>query len=162
MKMKYESLDETQNDESTEYVVWDEQYATGVLVLDNQHKELMNLTNHLFHACRAGTQEATAVFAEAMHKMVEYVRFHFSAEQVLLERINYPEYQEHKNEHDRLVREILIAVKEFNEGQKFVPYHFVKILKEWIFGHIAVADKGYALFVANQKRLGLLTDKHFE
>jgi hemerythrin len=161
MNIKYDNLNETHDDDS-DYVVWDEQLATGIPVLDNQHKELMNLTNHLFHACRTGMKEADNVFSEAMHKMVEYVRFHFSAEQELLERIKYPEYVEHKNEHDRLVKEILTAVKEFNEGQKFVPYHFVKILKEWVFGHIAIADKGYALFVANQKRLGLLTDKHFE
>jgi len=98
------------------------------------------------------------VFKGIMSKMVEYVRFHFSAEQEFLKKINYPNIQEHIALHDALIKQILEAVKEHGEGKKFVPHHFVRTLKDWIFGHIALHDKSFGAFVAAQKKKGLLAD----
>ena len=128
-------------------------------MIDNQHWQLVNLTNELFNACRGGDKAIGNAFGVAMSQMVEYVRFHFGAEQQLLERIKFPEYSDHKKQHDSLVKNILEAAKGYKEGKKFVPHQFVRTLKDWIFGHIAVSDRQYAAFVADQKRKGLLTDQ---
>ena len=63
--------------ESAEVVLWDEKYATGIEVIDAQHKQLVELTNQLYVACIAKPDILQTVFKEAMHKMVEYVHFHF-------------------------------------------------------------------------------------
>ena len=139
-------------------VQWSEKYAVGIECIDKQHMELVRLTNQLYKACVARTVELDSIFKESMSKMVEYVKFHFSTELKLLESINYPDYQEHKNQHDQLVKEILIAVKEFGEGHKFVPNKFVRTLEDWVFGHIAFYDQQYALYVKDQKKKGLLSD----
>ena len=143
-----------------EIITWGEKYATGIGLIDEQHKELVNLTNKLYLACLSGGDKAVGVvFKEAMSRMVEYVRFHFSAEQTLLKQINYPDYKDHKQKHDTLIRDILDAAKEYDEGKKFVPHNFVRTLKDWVFGHIAVYDKQYSFFVIDQKRKGLLSDQ---
>ncbi|MCL1815112.1 MAG: bacteriohemerythrin [Treponema sp.] len=138
-------------------VTWEEKYVIGIELIDTQHKELLNLTNELYRACLTG--EEGPMFKEIMHRMVEYVRFHFNAEQKLLEKINYPLFLEHKKQHDDMVKSILDAAKDFNEGKKFVANNFVRTLKDWVFGHIALADRKYAAFVDNQKKKGLLTDR---
>ena len=143
---------------NTGIVVWEEKYATGIPLIDSQHKELFNLTNELHEACLSG-KEVTAVFKEAMSRMVEYVRFHFSAEQQILERVNYPDYNNHKRQHDALIKDILEAAKDHQDGKRFVANNFVRTLKEWIVSHIAVTDKLYAVYVADQKKKGLLTDQ---
>ena len=143
-------------------VSWDDSYATGILLIDNQHMELVRLTNELFDACRAGNTKAGSAFKDTMSCMVDYVRFHFSTEQELLERIHYPDYKLHKAQHEKLVKDILEAALKFSEGKSFVPNHFVRTLKEWVFGHIAVFDKNYALYVQDQKKKGLLTDSQLE
>jgi len=142
-------------------VVWDEKYVTGIELIDNQHKELFSLTNELFNACigRNDYETLDDVFKETMERMVNYVRFHFSAEQVLLQRIRYPGYQDHKKEHDTLVINILEAVKEYNEGKKLVPNQFVRTLRDWILSHIAFSDQLYVSYVTAQKKRGLLSDK---
>jgi hemerythrin-like metal-binding domain len=96
-------------DNNTDMVVWDEKYATGIPLIDSQHKELFSLTNELFRACMGDTETLKGVFTETMGRMVDYVRFHFGAEQVMLQKINYPDYQEHKKQHDKLIRDILNA-----------------------------------------------------
>jgi hemerythrin len=144
---------------NTEIVIWEDKYATGIELIDNQHKQLVELTNQLYLACLAGDEVTSTVFKDAMSRMVEYVRFHFSAELKLLNAINYPDYHNHKKMHDDLVHEILDAAKDYSGGKKFVANNFVRTLKDWIFGHIAVYDKIYAAYVADERRKGLITDK---
>jgi hemerythrin len=141
-----------------EVVVWEEKYSTGIALIDNQHKELISITNELFNACRGGEEALKSIFKETMGRMVEYVRFHFGAEQELMQRINYPEYQEHKKQHDEMIRNILDAVKGYNDGRKFVPNMFVRTLRDWILSHIAFYDKRYAFYISAQQKKGLLMD----
>ena len=149
----------TNPNDNENIVVWEEKYATGIHMIDSQHKELFSLTNELFHACMGDNEALKSVFKETMERMVEYVRFHFGAEQVLLQRIKYPDYQEHKRQHDILVRDILEAVKGYNKGEKFIPNQFVRTLRDWILSHIAVSDMQYMVFITAQKKKGLLSDK---
>ena len=149
-------------DQNSTIVEWSENYATGIKLIDKQHRELVSLTNELYRACTTGDEEIGTVFKEAMSRMVEYVRFHFNAEQELLHRINFPDYPEHKRQHESLVKDILEAAKHYNEGMNFVPNNFVRTLKDWVFGHIAVSDKIYTSYVAEQKKKGLLSDQQIE
>jgi len=149
----------TNTNDNTDMVTWDEKYATGIELIDSQHKELFSLTNELFRACKGDNEALKGVFMETMEKMVAYVRFHFGAEQEMLQRIKYPEYPEHKKQHDKLIRDILDAVNAHNKGEKFVANQFVRTMRDWILGHIAVTDKQYALYITAQKKKGLLGDK---
>ena len=89
---------------------------------DTQHKKLLDLTNELYQACLVNDKTTVdTVFKDTMNRMVEYVRYHFGIEQEILKRVNYPEYAEHKSQHETLIKQILEASKDFNEGKKFVP-----------------------------------------
>ncbi|MCL2025712.1 MAG: bacteriohemerythrin [Leptospirales bacterium] len=137
-------------------VTWSETYVTGIKLIDDQHRELVDLTNKLYRACLS--EKNTAVFKETMSSMVEYVRFHFGTELELLERVNYPDLLEHKKQHESLVKNILDAVKDYGDGKKFVPNVFVRTLKDWVLSHIAHSDKLYATYIADQKKKGLLSN----
>ena len=161
-----QKIDQTDNFAGTnneEIVTWDPKiYATGIKLIDAQHKALVDLTNQLYQAALARDKFLETAFKEAMSRMVEYVRFHFSAENELLERIKYPEWHDHKKQHETLVMQILEAAKSYEEGNKFAPNTFVRTLKDWVFSHIAISDKGYSAYVSEQKKKGLLTDKEIE
>jgi hemerythrin len=142
-------------------VTWSKNYATGIKQIDDQHMELVSLTNELYRACLTNEQEIQNVFKEVMSRMVAYVRYHFATELEILERIHFPDYIEHKKQHDQLVLQILEAAKEYNEGRKYVPNSFVRELKDWVFGHIGVYDQIYAVYVAEQRKKGLLSGAEF-
>ena len=157
--MSFKIAPDIGGDEKKDIVAWGPNYATGIKLIDDQHMELVFLTNKLYHACMSGNEATETTFKDAMHQMVEYVRFHFSAELELLKRVNFPQYADHKKQHDTLVSNILDAAKSYNEGKKFVPNTFVRTLKDWVFSHIAFSDKIYSAFVADQKKKGLLSDQ---
>jgi hemerythrin len=149
-------------EESSQIVVWDNKYATRIEKIDSQHKHLFDLTNRLYNACFDNDDVLETKFKEAMKQMVEYVRFHFDAEQKFLKAIGYPDYQNHKKQHDSLVQDILVAVKDYQEGKKHIPNNFVRTLKDWILSHIAFYDKIYSAYALNQVKLGILTEKKLQ
>ena len=140
-----------------EIVVWDEKYTTGIELIDTQHKQLINLTNQLYAACSAKGDDLQTVFKDALKRMVDYVHYHFSAELKLLAAIQFPDCGNHQKMHDALIKDILDAVKDFNEGKKFTPNNFVRTLVQWILSHIGFYDKQFADFAMKSIKSGALT-----
>jgi hemerythrin len=137
-------------------VEWDDRYSVGIPLVDDQHKELIRWTNTLYESCLQGDEAARVSFKEAIRATVEYVKFHFGAEEQILKNINYPEFAVHKKQHEEFVKQVLEEVKNFDEGKKFVPNVFVRYLRDWILTHIAVADKKYAEYIIEIKKKGAL------
>ena len=143
-------------EENSILVEWDDRYSVGIPFIDDQHKELLNQTNALYVECLNGKDAAQAHFEGAILSAVDYVKFHFSAEEKMLERVDFPEIAEHKREHEAFVKKVLEEVKNFETGKQFVPNNFVRFLKAWILTHIAVSDKRYSAYIFELKKQGTL------
>ena len=145
------------SNDSQVLVEWHDRYSVGIPKIDEQHKELLRLTNELYASClKDNDEEAKVHFKSTIGAIVNYVSEHFGAEERLLQRINYPGYAAHKQEHDNFVKKVLEQVKDFSEGRSFVPNNFVRYLKDWILGHIAMSDKLYSEYIFKLKREGKL------
>ncbi|MDR0668781.1 MAG: bacteriohemerythrin [Treponema sp.] len=137
-------------------VQWDDRYLTGIQLFDDQHRELIRFTDDLFKACQAGDTQASETFKKTAHAAVEYVKYHFTAEEKMFDNIKYPLAAEHKKQHEVFIKRVLDNVQKFESGGKFVPLAFAQFLREWIFTHIAGHDRQYADFIHSLKRKGLL------
>ncbi|MDR1932539.1 MAG: bacteriohemerythrin [Spirochaetales bacterium] len=133
-------------------VEWDDKYAVGIDLIDTQHRHLIDMTNTLYKGCLTGEEAARSYFMETIQATVDYVKYHFSAEEKLMEHFKYPDIVNHKNQHASFVMKILEDVNSFQTGKKFVPNAFVRYLKDWILSHIAVMDKNYAEYILNQHK----------
>ncbi|MDR1231722.1 MAG: bacteriohemerythrin [Spirochaetaceae bacterium] len=136
------------------FIEWDQRYSVGIPKIDDQHKELVRLTNELYDSCMESNEVMTAKFKSTLSALVRYVSEHFGAEERLLQRVNYPRYIDHKREHEDFVKKILEEVKLFNSGKSFVPNNFVRYLKDWTLSHIAVSDKAYSEYLFSLKKSG--------
>ena len=123
------------------FISWSNRYELGLQIIDDQHKELVRLTNALHETCCQGKEFVKSGFQTAVQATVDYVGKHFSAEEKIMQQVNYPHIAEHKLEHEKFVKKVLQDVKDFQEGKTFVPNKFAYFLKDWILGHIALTDK---------------------
>jgi hemerythrin len=144
----------------SDLVTWSPTFSVGIRLIDEQHKELLNLTNDLFNHCVGDEEAERAYFAKVIHEAVNYVKIHFSTEEKIMRKTNFGGYLDHKREHDAFVLMVVEQVQAFNDGKKFNLTVFTKFLKNWILTHIALKDKQYFEYfkkVATRKQDGKLS-----
>jgi hemerythrin len=144
-------------DPKKQIVEWHDSYSVGIRLVDDQHKELINLTNRLHAASVMGWENSKAAFMSAIRAAVDYVGYHFSTEEKIMERINYPEYKVHKKEHTDFVKEVLSQVQDFQAGRKTSANDFVLFLRDWILAHVGVCDKKLGIYLIKLKKEGALS-----
>ena len=137
-------------------VRWQTSYSVGIKLVDDQHKELIGLTNKLFASCMAGMERSKNTFLDVIHEAVDYVAYHFGTEEKIMERVNYPDFLTHKKEHEFFVREVFDKVEDFKNGKLLTPLQFVYFLRDWVLNHIAVSDKKMGVYLMLLKRSGEL------
>jgi len=137
-------------------VQWQNSYSVNIKLIDEQHMELIKLTNKLFASCMAGQQKSKEAFLEIVRSAVDYTGYHFSTEEKIMERINYPGYSAHRKEHKDFVREVYIKVDEFKAGKILTPLTFVYFLRDWVLSHIAVSDRKLGEYLVRLKKSGEL------
>jgi len=137
-------------------VMWQNSYSVGIKLIDEQHMELIRLTNRLFASCMAGQESSKNTFHDIIHAVVDYVGYHFGIEEKVMERVKYPEYRVHKQEHANFVQEVFKKVEEFKSGKIFVPLSFAYYLRDWILHHIAMNDKKVGKYLQMMHKNGQL------
>ena len=96
------------------------------------------------------------VFMDVLRGAVSYVGYHFSVEEKIMNRVNYPEFTAHKTKHNEFVKEVLKTVDEISKNVALNPLNFVMFLKDWVLAHIAVMDTALGKYLINLKHYGSL------
>ena len=131
-------------------VSWNDAYSVDFELIDNQHKELVRMTNTLFESCKMGSTAADEVFMNTIRRAVEYAQTHFYTEEKYMTQSSYPELDVHKQEHDSFVTMVVQTVADFEKG-KSEPIALARFLKNWLLTHIAQSDKKYEPYLVNFK-----------
>ena len=131
-----------------ELVKWDDSFLVYNEAIDNQHKELVRMTNEFYAGCQMNKVLAKVYFLKTIQGAVQYVKTHFSTEEEIMGKVNYPEFDAHKKEHDNFVVKVFEQVKKFDQEDNPDPSGFVKYLMDWILNHIASSDKKYIPYIA--------------
>jgi hemerythrin len=137
-------------------VEWDNKYSVGIPLIDQQHKELIRITNVLYEGVLKGDEASRAYFKDAVHGVVDYTKYHFSAEEKIMENIGFPGLTDHKKEHETFVKKLIADVQLFESGKQFISNVFVKFLRDWVLLHIAISDKKYGKYLIDLKKQGIL------
>ena len=132
------------NDDS---VVWRDDFSVGFEPIDNQHKELVKMTQALFESCKNGATAADKAFLKTISQAGDYARVHFADEEKYLDQAGFPNLTEHKKKHVDFMDAVLKAIQEFEKGNT-APLDLARYLKNWLLNHIAKSDKEYAPYLA--------------
>ena len=124
-------------------VKWHSSFSVGIDIIDEQHMKLIELTNKLYNSCTSdeGKTKSDSIFLDVIHEIIDYVNYHFTTEEKVMNKSNYPECQLHKQQHEDFAKEVLAKVEEFNLHKINASPSFVHYLKDWVLNHIAVSDK---------------------
>jgi len=94
------------------------------------------MINRLYDAMEE--RKESSVLRNIFEGLLEYTKTHFSDEEKLQEKSNYPDYNLHKAPHERLTKNTLNLFAQFNNraGEADIAFDLFKLLKGWWVGHI--------------------------
>lgn len=128
-------------------IQWNEQISVGNDQFDNDHKYLITLLNSLFDGINAGRGPQSLAYI--LEELLEYTETHFAREEAEMQRLGYPDYEDHKAQHDMLTGRVYdIQCQVAAGGTAALSKEAVEFLNNWLVGHIQGTDKGYMPFFA--------------
>jgi hemerythrin len=126
------------------FLTWNKDFSVEVESLDKQHQKLFAMLNELHDAMSVG--KGRQLVPAILKRLILYCCEHFSAEEALMQRANYPNFATHKAEHDKLKNEVAKMAKAFESGNASLQLsmQLQNFLRDWLQSHIRQCDKSYS------------------
>jgi len=126
---------------------WDNNLATGINSIDNQHKELFDRINLLLVAMKNGKGKNAVI--KTLNFLEEYVIKHFDEEEEIQKKNNYPKYNIQHKQHEEFKTELkeLRKVFEVTGISAIFVINVQQKMSNWWRGHIKDLDKDLGKFL---------------
>lgn len=124
------------------YFTWCDDLAVGNAFIDSDHRKLIGLVNDLHDAMAEG--KGKEVLGVTLSNLIKYTAAHFKREEDEMVRIGYSGAIAHRQEHEKLVREVLSLQQKFNDGNAMLTVKVSEFLKDWLVEHIMKTDKAFS------------------
>jgi len=129
------------------YLEWNDTYSVGIKLLDDHHKKLINIINELYDGIGSGDSEK--VLRKTLSELVDYTKYHFTAEESLMSQYDYPEYLTHKESHQKLLKTLSDLQQQYavKKGSLTIILKIENFLRHWLINHIMESDKKYGPYL---------------
>jgi hemerythrin-like metal-binding protein len=117
--------------------------------IDSQHETLIRLINLLHETMLQGADKAA--LDKLLSQLLEHTQAHFAYEEDLMTRYNYPGYELHKSDHNRLMQHLMDLTARYKQGEILLSFAVVLELRGWALVHIEKSDKLLGTFLKNRK-----------
>ena len=117
---------------------WTEKLATGIKSIDEEHKEIIDMLNHLHEAMTK--KDAKEDISLVLTALAVYVRKHFAAEEAVMAKIGFPYLERQKKAHRALVQKVQSLLQKHQRGDTPSIREMVAFLKDWLMNHIEKED----------------------
>ncbi|MFA6400256.1 MAG: bacteriohemerythrin [Salinivirgaceae bacterium] len=126
------------------FMTWNQTLSVKIKTIDDQHIKLIEMINDFYDNVknRSNNDNISALITG----MKKYILTHFYTEEKYMVEFNYPNYEEHKKEHDLFISKLSAVEEKFNSGKVVVSFEITGFLKDWLKNHIQVTDKQYSDF----------------
>lgn len=123
------------------FIEWNDKFLTKIKKIDNQHKVLVDIINKLHHDVIM--DKNGSLINEHLMDLKIYTINHFSTEEKILKKYNYPAEKEHKEGHQKFINKVSENLFDVSSDKLAQGYRLIEFLKDWILNHILVHDMEY-------------------
>ena len=136
-----------------EIIQWSPTLETGIDVIDQQHKRIVDYINALRIAQGKGDRGAVA---KTIDDVIDYTQSHFGFEEALMEDAGYPLLNAHKRVHELFIRRVAVLHQRFKSGED-IAQDLHNVLARWLITHIQTEDRHHVGAV-KEKMVGVVAD----
>lgn len=135
-------------------IKWTDDLDTGIDIIDQQHRRIVDYINDLEKAHESGDN---AAIGAVLDNLVDYTLSHFAFEENLQEEAGYKFAKPHKKVHELFIRRVNEYVARYQQGED-VAQEIAKLLGSWLINHIKHDDRDYVVAV-KANMLDILSEK---
>ncbi len=121
------------------YIGWSDVLETGIDVIDDQHRRIVEYINELHDARLTGDQQK---IGGVIDELVDYTVSHFAFEESLMEQAGYPFLAPHKKVHELFINKVNGFIERYQGGED-VSGDLLNMLQRWLVNHIKSEDGDY-------------------
>ncbi|MES0491068.1 MAG: bacteriohemerythrin [Leptospirales bacterium] len=125
-------------------LTWKNSYSVKVKSFDDAHKDLIALINEIHENMQS--EKKMEVVASVLDQLSNYTEKHFSEEEELMKKNEFPYYDDHAAEHSKFIKEINRLREKFETNSNLINIQVLYFLKDWLTNHILNTDKKYSGF----------------
>jgi len=122
---------------------WTSDLDTGIPVIDQQHRRIVDFINDLEAAQVLGNQEK---IKQVIYDCIDYTLSHFAFEESMQEEAGYPYCKPHKKVHELFTRKVAEYQQRMELGDD-VAEELHATLARWLVNHIKRDDADYVASV---------------
>jgi hemerythrin len=129
------------------YVInWSDEYATGIDIVDEQHKRIFEYLNEIDHAIKA---QSLVDVEHVVKAVVDYAISHNTFEESLMEQAGYPMLDAHHKVHEAFKARANGYLQRLNDGED--AFRLAREVRSdlglWLTNHIKRDDRHYVPYV---------------
>jgi len=131
------------------HIEWTDEFSVGIDKFDDQHKQIIQMIADLYDSLVDKGDDSREKMIKISERLCNYTYTHFLEEEVEMYRHNFPQYESHKENHDKLTslaRDFLVRIHASEGGLKKICIELIATLSAWLKVHIMETDKRYAQF----------------
>ncbi len=135
-------------------IIWNESFSVGVALLDQQHKNLVEMINALIEVPGATVRSETV--STLLSRLTEYSIKHFDTKERIFRVTDYPNAVEHKETHTQFRMKLARLCESAMRHDEAVPAALLEFMKEWLEQHLQGMDMEYRPYVEGRDFVDIL------
>ncbi len=124
--------------------IWNDSLSVKIKSIDNQHKKLIDMINDFYENIKNRSSD------DSVHALIDnmkkYTVMHFNHEEKYMKDLHYPDYLNHKKEHDLFIEKVKSVEEKLKNVKIILSFEITDFLKDWVKNHIQGSDQKYTEF----------------
>ena len=127
------------------FLTWTDDLSVGDAELDKHHKTIIESINILETVINK--KEQRQVTKQILDELHRYADYHFSAEENLFKKTNFPNAQNHIAEHRAFCDRLEKIQLQYDQQDEFSSLEVMDFLIDWVANHVVTFDKEYVPYI---------------
>ena len=119
-------------------IEWKEEYSIGNASVDEEHELLITQINKLYQQLNQPLD--TMVIESMLSDIQTDISTHFALEELLMQEAGFAEFEDHKQDHERLLDQINDMIFHFAEDPESGRKLLINRLSDWFSNHFRGFD----------------------
>jgi len=136
--------------ESAMHVIeWDNTYELGIQIIDDHHRELIELLNKSYDLLLFSTDKAG--IKTILQELTDYADYHFNAEERLMDEVGYKGLVPHVDKHSSFKHQLAVLMQDYLSSSPNVNTDIILFLSDWLKKHILKDDRKFTIYLSKSK-----------